>query len=504
MGVFDRLADSARSLRPLALDFTWPRALHALGELLARTYPLTRIGWLVGTLALIGLGDLARRRSAGLKLAALASLPYLVFHFLFQQQVPEPRYTMPYLLFLLWLAAEGIRRAGAVLGRRSLLVESALTSALVIASATLALPALRAYHSAPAPVFAAFAWLEQRRETGILSGHPLFERYFHLRPPGFEALAAGPRLERLREYWRKGGERPVFFLAEAHLGELIEISPREQREVGRWEWPPEVARFIAGSRPNRLDLVRLERPRWFVDEGWQLGHGESDRQIRGRPIRRAHVGAIDSPGFLLLHAEPYAADARDFQVELWLDGERLEARDGRQRLIVARELPVPSFPQPYGLLEARTLREGRPQGAPIHFRSLDYGSAEDPGIAHLDGWSLPELDDEPRLCRWTEVKARSILRVPPRGLKLTIEAMAPLEYLGPSVQVDLYVAGVRLAWARPRQRRFTIEVGVGQDGKPFQELVLLSDHAFVPHRFKRNGDMRQLGVCVYSARVATR
>jgi hypothetical protein len=491
-------------VEPLAATFTLNRAVKTAWRAFLAPWISTPLGATVAILAALGLVVLARRRSPALRLALLAFAPYILAHYFFQQ-TRTLRYSMPYIPLFAWLAVEGL--AWIAERARARVLPWAMVAGLAAWSAAHTVPALAEYHGQPSPPYAAVQALaaEASRAPGLLvSGHYMFRRFLSQVPPSVRILdpAPGREVAQLEDRWRSGEAGPVLFLAEGDRTDLDSVAPSSRRVLRRWRW--RAARpFFRGERPSAVDLVRIERPRWFAGEGWLLSLEAGDPpMLRGMPERRAFLSPSDGPSFLLVAGEPTAPDAGEFEMELALAGITLDRRGCGEPLLQGYELPSLTG-NPYGELVATTRRGGLLAGAPFALNGLAYGGRDEAGFVHGAGWFYPESDERAREFRWTSRHARSLLHVPPGGAHLVVEGTAPCEYVGTGVHVGVSVDGTAPVATVLQDRPFRLEVDL-PGGPAFREASLTSDRSFVPDRVQKNQDRRELALRVYDFRLEPR
>jgi hypothetical protein len=491
-------------VEPLATTFTINRAVKTAWRVGFAPWISVPLGATVVALAAFGLIVVAWRRSPALRPALLAFAPYVATHYFFQQS-RTLRYSMPYVPLVAWLAVEAL---GWMADRfRVRVLPGAIVAGLAAWSAARAIPALAEYHSQPSPPYAALQAVaaEAARLPGyLLSGHYMFRRYLTQAPPALPVLetAPGREIAQLQDHWRSGGAEPILFLAEGDRTDLDSVAPSSRRLIRHWRWRA-ARRFFRGERPNTVELVRIERPRWFASEGWRLSLEAGDLpQLRAMPERRAFLARQEGPSYLLVAGEPTAADAGQFELDLSLAGRTLERRGCGEPLLRGYELP-PLAGADYAALVATTRRAGVPAGAPFALNGLAYGTADEPGFVHGNGWFYPESDERAREFRWTSRRARSLLHVPPGGGRLVVEGLAPCEYVGKGLRVAASVEGSPPVTAVLQDRPFRLVVDL-PDGPSFREAALTSDRSFVPDRVQKNRDRRDLALRVYDFRLEPR
>jgi hypothetical protein len=505
MQSFNLTMGEALAWEPLLSDFTLNRAARAGVHVVLGPWASRSLGALATLLAVTGFGFLAVRRPAGLGLALLAFAPYAVVHAL-MQHVETFRYSLPYIPLLALLAAEGVAGLAAALpGRSAAAAQIAATTALALWSAITAVPALRAYSAEPSPPYRALGELQRQaaaKESVAVAGHHVFSQYLRELPSGFEWLVGNPEkpVPRLVEYWRDAGRKPVLFMADPGRTDLESVEPEARKSLGSWRWGFRDDRFLAGMRPRRAELVRIDPPRWFAGEGYllSLDMGRVSELIRF-PLRRAYVAALPEPTFLMLAGDP-TGPASQYTMKLELDGKPIGEHPCGDPLLRGFRVDTAQAAG-YRELVARSERAGAVEGAPFALKALDYGTEREAGVVHGSGWFYMERDEDLRPFRWTSARARSLLHVPAPGATLVVEGVAPLEYLGEGVRVAVSLGGTPIAETVLRERPFKLEARLGAGAPGFQELALTTDRTFVPDEHQRNGDRRRLGLRVYRFHV---
>ncbi len=499
------MGDAAGS-EPVMVGFTLNRAARALVKVAIAPWVSPILGGFVTTVAGIGFLAVARRRPATLALASLAFVPYLIIHTLVQQ-VETVRYSLPYVPWIAWLTVEGLGFLGEHV-RSPVHLERAIVGGVVTASAALTFPALALYHVWTSPPYAALAMVESQAVEPAgwtLGGHYMFWRYFRLRPEGMEVLSATPgqAMPRLSRHFRTGDHRKVMFLADPRRTDLVTLSRGAARLLGRWEWPAQIRPFLSGARPNEAELFAIDRPLFFSGEGWLLSLESGRIEDTARdPRREAYLKSMRNPSFLLLAGIPTGPAegcVLDMEVPGLLDG---EAPCGGP-LARGYLLPPADAASIYLRLSAVSRRGEAPAGMPFALEGLDYGPIEAAGFVHAEGWFFPEKDEDLRPFRWASPRARSLLHIPAVGARLIVEGIAPIEYLGADLSIEISENGATLATARLNERRFHLEAVFKGGDQPFHEIVLSTNRSFVPDAIQKNGDLRLLALRVYEFNLLT-
>ena len=104
-------------------------------------------------------------------------------------------------------------------------------------------------------------------------------------------LPAPPQHEWLEavKYWNDGGRAPVWFVVDPRRASIDLV---QHGRPARYEWSAPYPILMNGTRPGEADWYRVERPDWYVGEGWALtpeSAGVAERDRRG-----LQYGAIEA------------------------------------------------------------------------------------------------------------------------------------------------------------------------------------------------------------------
>ncbi len=497
---FAEIMDDAARSEPVLVGLTLNHAVRALHDVLAAPWVSQSFGVFVVLFSALGFLETAIRRRDALGLALLAYGPYLVFHTLVHQ-VETVRYSLPYIPGIVWMAVAGV---GILTERlpKPRFIQGTLVIIMALAAAAITVPALALYHVTSSPPAAALRAVEARAvppHTFVLAGHYMFWRYFPLRPEGLELLRAesGHAVPRVVEHLLTGDTREILFLADPGRTDLVSFSRESRHLVGRWQWPPEVRPFLKGERPNQVELFAIRSPRHFPGDGWLLSL-ESGR-IDDAPLtpRLAYLKATSRPSFLLVAGSPTDA-TEDCHLDLEISGLLSDRAPCLEPLLRGYRLDASDPGSGYLPLSITTAYGDSPVARPFVLDGLDYGAEDDPGFARGEGWFHPEKDNEFQRFYWTSPHARTLLHVPPSGVRLVIEGTAPVRYLGAEFKLELTEGGAPLAATQVKDGRFRLEAQIPGTASRFREVLLTSERSFVPDAIQKNGDLRHLAVRVYS------
>jgi hypothetical protein len=506
-------AQGAEDFSGVTMLWTTPtvrQAAWSLRDTLLTPWSSWTLAGSVLVLAAAGAGRMLVAKRDALLTLGLAFGPYAILHLLFQETITA-RYALPVLVPVAILAVAGAdlagRRAGAVL-------------VILLAAVNIAIgqPTLAAYASAPAPAFRMLAEMETSGKTPGPGGHPVLAMHrrqaFDLRRPMrwaggetqamAEQLASPPKHEWLEvvKYWNGGGREPIWFVADPLRSDLALIHHGDPR--GRYRWAVTDAGLIGGVRPGTMDWFVLDRPAWYLGEGWAVtpeaaGVAQEDGKGPGRGgiegwVRRTigsatlMIGGRNLAGGGLPARVTVAID--DGTVEVFeappgfflrflsLQAGRLGGEGDYARLTVSADQPLVAIEQ----------FDAQPSGQPVN----GFG----------EGWHEPEYNPVTgALWRWTT--DRSIVHVRPEGrdLLLTVRGEGNPSADRPRLVVR---AGERAVVDQPVGADFDIRVRIsaGLLSGADPTLVLETDQVHVAAEQEwGSADRRRLGFRILEWRL---
>jgi hypothetical protein len=461
-------------------------------------------------LAAVGAGRLLLTNRGALLTTAVAFGPYLVLHLLFQETITT-RYALPVIVPVAILAVCGADLAG----RR---VAVGLSALLAAVSLTIGLPALAAYSSSEAPAFRMLADMEEADRSAGSGDEPAVAMHrreaFDLRRPvrwagehtlaGMAHLASPPKHEWLEvvAYWNGGGRKPIWFVADPLRSDLALIHHDEPK--GRYRWPLAEVGLIGGVRPGIMDWYILDRPAWYLGEGWAVtpetaGVAEEDGKGPGRGGIEGRVRRTAGRATLMIGGRNLSAEGPPARVTVALDGQPVEMLDA-----------PPGF-----FLRLLTLEAGRLVGESDYARltvsadqprvaieQFDAQPAGRPVYGFGDGWHEQEYNPTTgALWRWTT--ERSVVRVRSEGRDLILTVRGETN---PSADRPRFIlrAGTRVVVDEPVEQDFSIHVRIPADllAGPDPTLVLETDQTYVAAEEEwRSSDRRRLGIRIYEWRL---
>jgi hypothetical protein len=467
------------------------------------SFPLAGI-----VLALAGTGAvlvLLRERGTLVPLM-LAFAPYAMFHLIFQETVTV-RYALPAVVPVAFLAARPL----AATGRAANIVATPIAVVLLMS----AIAGTLAYASGPHPAFRAIADASRRVERdrpAMVTSHFELRRPLRAAEPSPLPVVYAPHarewLELVR-YWSTGGRDPIWFLANPKRADLDLIDPQSRRDVVRYGWPAEHRLELSGTRPGSVDWYRLRPPGWFLGEGWSLTPetGGLTQATGTGPERQAIVG------YVRRHPGPLRAvvGGRHLQapsggpaiVDLTLDGAAIDRWTVTPNdPVFLRFLDLPAIPGRGGDYATLTIRS---PGAPIAIRQFDLQPVSRAIFGYGPGWHDEELEPATGLrWRWTADRAVLRIRAPAGGVRLRLRGESPLRYFDspPTLTVS---AGARVIERLQPAADWTWEIDVPPDAMAASggDVVIETNHVFVPSEITGSPDTRRLGLRVFAVSLAS-
>ena len=454
-----------------------------------------------------GLWRLARHQRSALFVLTIAFGPYLLFDLLFQETFTT-RYALPLVVPLAYVAVTGLRLVPGDLGLAGAV-------AIAIFSAHLGGTSIAAFARAPAP---AFRLLSAMQSTARLAPEaPVIARdrrqSFDLRrpiawvgdamPPMAEVLPSPPQHEWLEavKYWNRGGRAPVWFVVDPRRASVDLV---QHGEAERFRWPLPYPVLLGGVRPNEMDWYRVERPEWYVGEGWALtpesaGIAEAD----GRTLSRAPIsgwvhGSAASGGTLMIGGRSFDATLRP-RLTVTLD--RRPVLD--ETLMPGAFLRFVSLPLAQRDAAASAydpLTVTSAAGARVAVEQFD-ASATRPLLGFGEGWHEQEFN--PRTgarWRWLSERGELLTRAPASAsqLILHLEGESPRTYFARGSRLVVR-SGDRVVFDEVLSADFSRDVTISGAG---QSVVLETDQTYIPaDRSRRTQDRRHLGLRIFRAEL---
>ena len=459
-------------------------------------------------LGAIGLGVMLARSPGACALMAIAAIPYAGFHLVVHETMAL-RHAIPLLPVVVYLAVRGID----VLSRRAL---APVATVVVIACLTIVVPAVRASANEASPTFRLLNDLRARlarhpEPQPVLSMHYPFAVALRGESLGIRVLAPSPRREWLRlvNYWRTGGRAPVWFLVEPNRTDLAAIDRESRTLVRSYRWPSESLPFLRGTHPGPIDWNEIQRPRWFVPEGWaltpelggtatQLDVGPEDGPIMAY-LRR------DGDALTLMVGGRHLDSTAEFPatVTVALDGVTLDAwsvAPGRSFLRVLAVDGDALSGDGYGRLSLRAdASDGTGGPVRIAIEQFDAQPLESVVYGYDTGWHEQEYNpSNGRLWRWTSEAATLLVKGADQDVTMRLTGESPLVYFSDPPRVRVRAGSQDLAEFMPRadfNETLAVPADALRDAGGI--ITIETSETFVPDERSGNGDRRRLGLRIY-------
>ena len=461
------------------------------------------------TLAAIGAAALWRRRSRALGLLAVAFGPYLAFDLLFQETFTV-RYALPLVIPVAFLVAAGLR---AIPIHAAALVVAA---ALVMFDAHVGGRSVAAYSRTPPPVF---QLLDDMRGTATATQvtpvlapdrrqsldlrRPM--AWFGSAAPAFAGqLPAPPQHEWLEavKYWNGGGRAPVWFVVDPRRAAMELIQHRDPTEY-RWSLPDPV--LLGGTRPNDADWYRVQRPDWYVGEGWSLtpesaGVAQSDRRgLEFGPINAWVRRDALNGGALAIGGRNFDRAGTLFVTigdgRLWTH--TIDALPGAFSTIVRlASAGNDASASEYVELTVKML-------PPVRAAIEQFDASASRGVLTFgQGWHEPELNPSTgRRWRWLSDRGELHYVTGPGASILHIEGESPRTYYARGSRLVIR-AGDTVLKEVTLGDDFALDVPVPSAAEP-STLIVETDQIHVPadRGWRRTADRRRLGLRIYKCEL---
>ena len=457
----------------------------------------------------LGIVWLWRHERRALAVLAIAFGPYLILDVLFQETFTS-RYALPLVVPLAYLAASGLRWAPA---------EAVWVLALPVAmyGAHIGGRSIAAYAQQKAPAFRLLD--DMKRAVAATGARPVLapdrRESFDLRrpllwmggamPPIARQLPAPPQHEWLEavRYWNAGGREPVWFLVDPRRTAIDLVQHASPFE---YQWPLPYPVLISGVRPNDVSWYAVDRPEWYVGEGWALtpeaaGVAAADhRGLSGSAIegwvRRSASGGVMMIGGRILDASRHPK--LTVTIDTGLPDQRSLVSEVLQPGAFLRFAPIPPALAVSDTREYAKVSVSATEGDALAIEQFDAS----PGrilFGFGDGWHEQELN--PRTgARWRWLSERGEIRLgsrPTDPLRLHLEGESPLKYFSRGSRLKIR-SGDQVCFDAVLSSDFSVTVQLPPGAGP---IVLETDQVYVPaeHRslWRRLADQRHLGLRIF-------
>jgi len=504
-------------------DFAWAgmlwvtrtprRLMFALWETFALPWDTLALAATIGVASAVGAIVSCLQDRRALAVVALAFAPYLVWHLLFQETV-FVRYALPTLPLLAWLVVRGV----AITGRAAPYVVAAVVAfALVIG-----VPDGVVYARQPHPAFQAIAAMKTRAVASIpaaIYSHFSLRRSLQASAPEHVTIVQPRRSYEwlgLVDYWQRGGDAPVWFLADSRRTDLALIDPQSRTHVTQFRWNVADRWTMSGARPTGVDWDVFDRPGWFAGEGWALTPevgGLSQAAGTGvdrRPIE-AYVRRRPGPMRIMVGGRHFSAPLDSAaSIVVAIDGVdvatwKIEPAPGGASFLRFVDLPgLPPGEGTYARLTITAYADPPSRPTPsIAIRQFDIQSADTLMYGFGDGWHEAEYETATGL-RWRWTSDKSVLQVAPaQAVELAFRGESPLKYFDHAPTVRITAGGQMVGELHP-ERDFTWHVTVPADAvqRAGGAIAIEIDRVYWPGPAEGTTDTRKLGLRLFETTVS--
>jgi hypothetical protein len=460
-------------------------------------------------LTTIGLVWMSRRDRPALIALAAAFGPYLVFDLLFQETFTG-RYALPLVIPIAYAAIAGLRLLP---WQSSVLV----AIGLAMFNAHTAGTSIAAYSRQKAP---AFRLLDDMASVARATGQtPVlamdrrnaldFRRPIvwagGVMPPIAQQLPAPPQHEWLEPvtYWNSGGRAPMWFVVDP-MRTTIDLV--QHGEPVRYRWPLPSLVFVSGARPNEMDWYRVDRPEWYVGDGWALtpeaaGVAERDQRDLAHTTIQGWVSRVALGGVLMVGGRNFDPTTRP-RLMVTLGGvtrdEAVLAPGPFLRFVDMPHIDVPRIDVPGGASDYVPVTIGTSPPSRVAIEQFD-ASATRPVVGFGEGWHEQEFNPRTGLrWRWLSERGELRLRSPSPRATLHLEGESPLTYFSRGSRL-IVRSGDRVVFDRSLSSDFSLHIPIENASGT---IVLETDQVFAPaDRSRRTQDRRHLGLRIFKCEI---
>ncbi|OFW41713.1 MAG: hypothetical protein A3J29_11380 [Acidobacteria bacterium RIFCSPLOWO2_12_FULL_67_14b] len=506
----------------LYLNQTARSAAFALLRTFVHPWDSTTLAIGVLLLAAAGVAQLLWRDRRALVALIVLSVPYAVFHLLFQD-TSFVRYALPLVPAVALLAVRGVT----LISERAVPVTAAVVSIWAVAVAS---PVLVAYGSEPSPtvrVIEAMTAEARGAQPGALAMHQTFRRPLEAEVvPVSARLPSPPRLEwlELEKYWNDGRTDPIWFLADPVRTDLALIDPMSLRDATEFRWPLVARPAFGGMRPSAVRWYRMPAPGWFAEDGWSLTPETSGMaRLRGKEPHLAPIAAMvrrrAGAARLLVGGRNLAAPTDpSARFVLAIDGVPLQQWDAAPGFFLhVFDVPAGRL-SGEGPLARLTIRSAAIDGPPSPDGLRRAGSVIPTAIEQFDlqdpqalmwgydaGWLEAEYNPSEGLWRWTSDRATLRIVAPSVPVRVTLSIESPLRYFDAPARVRVSAGAREIAVSLVgNTQELTTDVPADALAAAGGLLTVETDKTFVPAERGGPPDHRRLGLRVFGIRVSKR
>jgi hypothetical protein len=470
------------------------------------------------TCALAGAVRLARRQRHTLVLLGAAFLPYLVFDLLFQETFTS-RYALPLIVPMAYLVVAGLRILPWDTGL-------AVAAVLAMFCAHLGGTSIAADSRTPAPAFRLLDAMAAAVRTDRVAPVLAMDRREALdlrrpikwigaaMPEIAGSLPTPPQHEWLEavKYWNGGGRAPVWFVVDP-LRTSIDLVQHGDPQPFRWTVPYPV--LLGGARPGEMDWYRVDRPEWYVGEGWALtpetaGVAEVDHRGPSDGVIEARISGASAGGTMMIGGRSFDPTQRP-RLKVTVDTIGLVDKVLMPGAFL-ETIYLPHLGRDIAALDYLIVRVEATGGGRVAIEQFDASPSRQI-FGFGPGWHERELNPRTGL-RWRWLSERGELKLggpgwrPPselaprpadlRRLRLHLEGESPRSYFRRGSRLVVR-SGDRVAFDRVLTDDFALDVPIENAA---DTIVLETDQTYTPaERSRRSHDRRHLGLRLFKVEL---
>ena len=465
----------------------------------------------VAVLALAAAGALyllVRDRRTLVVIAGM-TVPYLVFHLLFQD-TSFIRYALPVVPAVAFLAMRGVAAA-------SLRAVVPVAAALSLWAVAIAAPTLVEYGRALAPAVRAVQAMNAEAATAppaALAMHQTFRRPLEAETVRVEpVLPSPPRREwlELAAFWKTGHTGVVWFLVDPRRTDLALIDPQSRLDVTAIRWAPSSRPVFGGMRPAAVDWVRMQAPRWFAEEGWALTPETAGMaRLMGRgphlgPIT-ARVRRDQSAVRVLIGGRNLAATGDPAaRFTMAIDGRTVDAWDAAPGFFLRTTMLPAGALTGEGPLAALTVQSTAVTGDAVVATAIEQFDVQLPETlvwGFDDGWHEAEYTPALGLWHWTSERAALRVYGATSDVRVTLGFESPRRYFDVPVTLRASAGGAEIGSSTVEaSESWSFDVPLENLRSADGVITLETSQTFVPADRGGAPDRRRLGLRVRTIRV---
>jgi hypothetical protein len=314
-------------------------------------------------------------------------------------------------------------------------------------------------------------------------------------------LPAPPKHEWLEvvKYWNGGGRDPIWFVADPLRSDLALV--HYSRRPALYRWPSGLQELIGGVRPNQMDWHAIERPDWYLGEGWAItpetaGIAKEDGRGAGYAPISGWIRRWQQPVNLMIGGRNLTPAGAPARVRVYVDGRSVDDTTAAPGFF----LRMLALPAAIGDGDYATITVDS-DNRDLAIEQFDAQPGGRVVFGFGEGWHEQEYDPSTgALWRWSS--ERAVIRVRPEGHAVALSIRGEIEAASQS-HITIR-AGDRIASEFDVGRSFVRTTIIPAEMLRSAEttLTIESSASYVPAESRwRSRDRRRLGLKLYECLV---